>query len=142
MTLRVRLFGRPRIEDDGQQCPPPRGFRSWAVLARVALAERGLERRGLAAELFGKADDPLGALRWCLADLRRSLGQPELFRDGVLTLPEAGLWLDVRALEDGDLPAGRPVASCWTGSACGTARGSIPGCCWPGCAARPAASRS
>lgn len=106
MSLRVRLLGRPRIEDDGQQCPPPRGLKSWAVLARVALAERGIERRELAAELFGEADDPLGALRWCLADVRRSLGQPDLLRDDVLTLAPAELWLDVRALEDGDLPAG------------------------------------
>jgi DNA-binding SARP family transcriptional activator len=103
---RVRLLGRPRIEDDGQQCPPPRGLKSWAVLARVALAERGIDRRELAAELFGEADDPLGALRWCLADLRRSLGQPGLLRDDLLTLARAEVWLDVRALEDGDLPAG------------------------------------
>ena len=81
MTRRVRLLGRPRIEDDGQRCPPPRSLKSWAVLARVALAERRIERRELAAELFGEADDPLGALRWCLADLRRSLGQPGLLRD-------------------------------------------------------------
>lgn len=106
MTRRVRLLGRPRIEDDGQRCPPPRGLKSWAVLARVALAERGVERRELAAELFGEADDPLGALRWCLADLRRSLGLPGLLRDDVLTVARAELWLDVRALEDGDLPAG------------------------------------
>ena len=105
MTRRVRLLGRPRIEDDGQRCPPPRSLKSWAVLARAALAERGIERRELAAELFGEADDPLGALRWCLADLRRSLGQPGLLRDDVLTVAPGELWLDVRALDDGDLAA-------------------------------------
>ncbi|MGI8451218.1 MAG: AfsR/SARP family transcriptional regulator, partial [Streptosporangiaceae bacterium] len=106
MTRRVRLLGRPRIDDDGQRCPPPRGLESWAVLARVALAERGVGRRELAAELFGEADDPLGALRWCLADLRRSLGLPGLLRDDLLAVAPGELWLDVRALEDGDLPAG------------------------------------
>lgn len=106
MTRRVRLLGRPRIEDDGQRCPPPRGLKSWAVLARVALAERGVGRRELAAELFGEADDPLGALRWCLADLRRSLALPGLLRDDLLAVAPGELWLDVRALEDGDLPAG------------------------------------
>jgi DNA-binding SARP family transcriptional activator len=105
VTPRVRLLGRPRIEGGGQPCLAPRGLKSWAILARVALAERGIQRRELAAELFGEADDPLGALRWCLADLRRSLGQPGLFRNDVLTLAPGELWVDVRALEDGDLAA-------------------------------------
>ena len=89
MTRRVRLLGYPRIEDDGQPCPPPRGLKSWAVLARVALAERPVGRRELAAELFGEADDPLGALRWCLADLRRSFGLPTLLRGDPLSLAPA-----------------------------------------------------
>ena len=60
----------------------PSGFAEWvasrpaeekdALLARVALAERPVGRRELAGQLFGEADDPLGALRWCLADLRRA----------------------------------------------------------------------
>jgi len=104
VTQRIRLLGRPRIEDDGQPCPPPRGLKSWAVLARVALAERVVERRELAAELFGEADDPLGALRWSLADLRRSLGRPALLRADPLRVTPRELWLDVWALEDGSLP--------------------------------------
>jgi DNA-binding SARP family transcriptional activator len=76
VTRRARLLGSPRIEDNGQPCPPPRGLKSWAVLARVALAERPVGRRELAAESFGEADDPLGALRWSLADLRRSSACP------------------------------------------------------------------
>ena len=106
MTRRVRLLGRPRIEDDGQRCPPPRGLKSWALLARVALAERPVGRHELAGELFGEADDPLGALRWCLADLRRVLKMPALFRGDPLDLAPGQLWLDVRALLDGSLPAG------------------------------------
>jgi DNA-binding SARP family transcriptional activator len=105
VTLRVRLLGRPCAERDGQPCPPPRSLKSWALLARVALAERPLWRRELAGELFGEADDPLGALRWCLADLRRSLGLPALLCGDPLGLAPGELWLDVRALEDGSLPA-------------------------------------
>jgi DNA-binding SARP family transcriptional activator len=103
---RVRLLGLPRIEGDGPAYPRLRGLKSWALLARVALAQRPLERRELAAELFSDADDPLGALRWCLADLRRSLGMPALLRGDPLRLKRDELWLDVWALEDGTLPAG------------------------------------
>ncbi|HEY3957402.1 MAG TPA: tetratricopeptide repeat protein [Streptosporangiaceae bacterium] len=104
--MKVRLLGRPRIEDEaGQSCPPPRGQKSWAVAARVALAERPLTRRELAAELFPEADDPLGALRWCLADLRRGLGDAELLRGDPVSLAGSSLWLDVWALQDGTLPA-------------------------------------
>jgi DNA-binding SARP family transcriptional activator len=104
--VKVRLLGPPRVEDGaGQPCPPPRGQKSWAVAARVALAERPLTRRELAAELFPEADDPLGALRWCLADLRRSLGDPQLLRGDPLRLADGSLWLDVWALWEGSLPA-------------------------------------
>jgi DNA-binding SARP family transcriptional activator len=106
VNLRVRLLGRPRIEDaHGQPRQPPRGQKSWALLARVALAERPLTRGALAAELFGEADDPLGALRWCLADLRRCCGDPQLLRGDALRLAADSIWLDVRALWDGLLPA-------------------------------------
>jgi DNA-binding SARP family transcriptional activator len=74
------------------------------VLARVALAGRPVGRHELAGELFGEAADPLGALRWSLADLRRALGLPSLLCGDPLSLP-AGLWVDVRSLEDGSLPA-------------------------------------
>ncbi len=105
VTRRARLLGSPRIEDSGQLCPPPRGLKSWAVLARVALAGRPVGRRELAGELFGGADDPLGALRWSLADLRRSFGLPSLLCGDPLSLSPGELWVDVRALEDGSLPA-------------------------------------
>jgi DNA-binding SARP family transcriptional activator len=102
--LRVRLLGHPRIEDaPGQPCQPPRGQKSWALLARVALAERPLTRGELAGELFGEADDPLGALRWCLADLRRCGQNPRLLRGDPVSLAEGSVWADVRALWDGSL---------------------------------------
>src|SRR5829696_502927 len=105
MTRRVRLLGSPRVEDERQPCPPPRGLKSWALLARVALSKSAIGRRELAGELFGEADDPLGAVRWSLADLRRSLGGPGLLRGDPLRLTPGELWLDVWALEQGTLPA-------------------------------------
>ncbi len=102
----MRLLGHPRIEGGtGQPCQPPRGQKSWALLGRVALAERPLTRGELAAELFPEADDPLGALRWCLADLRRCCGDPQLLRGDPVSLAAGSFWLDVWALWDGSLPA-------------------------------------
>jgi DNA-binding SARP family transcriptional activator len=106
VSLRVRLLGRPRVEDGaGQPREPPRGQKSWALLGRVALAERPLTRGELAAELFPEADDPLGALRWCLADLRRCFRDRQLLRGDPVQLTPGSLWVDVRALWDGSLPA-------------------------------------
>jgi DNA-binding SARP family transcriptional activator len=77
--LTIRLMGRPSIERDDQPVRSPRGRKAWALLAYVLLAERPPSRRALAELLFRDADDPLGALRWTLAELRRSLGLPEAF---------------------------------------------------------------
>src|SRR4029453_14541915 len=79
VTLSIRLLGPPALERDGRSVAAPRGGKAWAVLAYLLLAERPPGRRQLAELLFGDADDPLGALRWTLAELRRALGQPGLF---------------------------------------------------------------
>jgi DNA-binding SARP family transcriptional activator len=103
VTTRVRLLGPPRMEDDQQ--PRPRGTKSWALLARIALADRALSRREIAAELFGSADDPLGALRWSLADVRRCLGVSTALRGDLLSLCADDVSLDVWDLDRGTLPA-------------------------------------
>ena len=74
VTLSIRLLGPPALERDGRSVAAPRGRKAWAVLAYLLLAERPPGRRQLAELLFGDADDPLGALRWTLAELRRALG--------------------------------------------------------------------
>jgi DNA-binding SARP family transcriptional activator len=51
-----------------------RSRKSWAVLAYLLLAERPPSRARLADLLFAEADDPLRALRWSLAEIRRGLG--------------------------------------------------------------------
>jgi DNA-binding SARP family transcriptional activator len=107
VSARVRLLGRPRIEDaTGRACEPPRGQKSWALVGRIALADRPLTRDELATELFGEADNPLGALRWCLADLRRCCRDPQLLRGDPVRLTAESLWIDVWALFDGSLPSG------------------------------------
>jgi DNA-binding SARP family transcriptional activator len=97
----IRLLGQPVLERDGAVAPPPRGRKSWALLAYLMLAERPPGRRRLAELLFGDADDPLGALRWTLAELRRAIGEPGLFAgDPVATALPAGVTADVHLLAD------------------------------------------
>jgi DNA-binding SARP family transcriptional activator len=72
--LVVRLLGRPAIEVDGAPGYRYRSRKSWALLAFLLLGERPPTRSQLASLLFAEADDPLGALRWCLAEIRRALG--------------------------------------------------------------------
>lgn len=98
-TLVVQLLGRPRIDVDGAPGYRCRSRKSWALLAFLVLAERPPTRRQLASLLFDEADDPLGALRWCLAEIRRALG-PSAVLDGdpvQLSLPE-GATVDVDVL--------------------------------------------
>ena len=94
MALTIRLLGPPAIARDGVPAPPPRGRKAWALLAYLLLADRPPSRRHLAELLFGDADDPLGALRWTLAELRRALGTRELFGgDPVATVQDTELFL-------------------------------------------------
>src|SRR5687767_12787773 len=85
-TLVIRLLGRPGIERDGGVMVPPRGHKAWAVLAYLVLAERPVARARLAGLLFSDAEDPLGAVRWTLAELRRALGVPDTLRGDPLEL--------------------------------------------------------
>ena len=80
-TLVVQLLGRPRIEVDGEPGYRYRSRKSWALLAFLLLAERPPTRSQLSSLLFAEADDPLGALRWSLAEIRRALG-PATVLDG------------------------------------------------------------
>ncbi len=80
MPLTISILGTPSLARDGRPVPGPRGAKAWGLLAYLLLSERPADRRRLSALLFPAADDPLGALRWSLAELRRSLGVPEAFR--------------------------------------------------------------
>jgi DNA-binding SARP family transcriptional activator len=102
MGLAIHLLGIPRIEQDGAERPQPRGHKPWALLALLLLSNSPLSRERLAGMLFAEADDPLGSLRWNLAELRRLLGpEATLTGDPVqLELP-AGAQVDVRTLVSG-----------------------------------------
>lgn len=70
--LSLQLLGKPRIAGDGEAVPGPRGYKAWALLACLLLADSPPTRNHLVGLLFGEADDPLAALRWILSALRRS----------------------------------------------------------------------
>jgi DNA-binding SARP family transcriptional activator len=100
--VEIRLLGRPAILDDAGASQPVRGHQTWALLARIVLTERPVSRRTLAAELFASAVDPLGALRWCLAGLRRAIGKRDEFcGDPVEPRLPAGTRIDVHELQAG-----------------------------------------
>ncbi len=109
MSLSIRLLGRPSIERDGRPVEAPRGQKGWALLSYLVLSERPVPRRELAELLFSEADDPLGALRWSVSQIRRAIGpEAEIGGDPLrLTLnPEASIdvamLLAGTALERGD----------------------------------------
>ncbi|HEU4947286.1 MAG TPA: BTAD domain-containing putative transcriptional regulator [Kribbella sp.] len=73
-SVLIQLLGRPRIERAGGDTYQFRSRKSWALLAYLILSERPPTRSRLASLLFAEADDPLRALRWNLAEIRRCLG--------------------------------------------------------------------
>jgi DNA-binding SARP family transcriptional activator len=103
----IRLLGPPSIEHGGSPVRPPRGRKTWAVLAYLLLADRPPSRKRLAELFFADADDPLGALRWTLAELRRALGTADqVTGDPVLLSLSTGTAVDVLAVtEDSADPA-------------------------------------
>lgn len=101
MSIAIHLLGPPRIERDGVPLPPPRGQKAWALLAYLLLCEGIPTRQQVAGFLFPDAEDPLGALRWNLSELRRVLGSTHFRADGLTLASEAPLYVDVRVLRLG-----------------------------------------
>jgi DNA-binding SARP family transcriptional activator len=101
--LSIQLLGRPRLEVDGATGYRFRSRKSWAVLAFLLLGERPPTRTQLASLLFAEADDPLGALRWSLAEIRRGLGpDAEIGGDPVRLRLPADVTVDVDVLLGAD----------------------------------------
>ncbi len=98
LNLVIRLVGPPSIERNGQEVRRPRGRKAWALLAYVVLAERAVSRQQLAELLFTDADDPLGALRWSLAELRRAMGVSDALRGDPISSVIAGASFDLDVL--------------------------------------------
>jgi DNA-binding SARP family transcriptional activator len=119
----IRVLGAPALERDGVRLPPPRGRKTWALLTYLLLSERPQPRSRVASLLFPAADDPLGALRWALADLRRALdGAAEAGGDPLELRLRPGVRVDVRDARapEGELLEGMsfpssPVLDAWLG---------------------------
>lgn len=102
MPLAIHLLGEPHLERDGEPTASPRGRKAWGLLTYLGLSRvRRPSREHLADLLFARSDDPLGSLRWNLAELRRRL-DPAALPPGSTTLAlPAGTFLDVEALVGG-----------------------------------------
>jgi DNA-binding SARP family transcriptional activator len=102
MGLSIKLLGRPLVTRDAEAAPAPRGRKAWGLLAYLLCGRRPATREHLASLLFADADDPLGALRWNLAEVRRLLGPDAVGGHGTvsLTLPP-GTHVDVHVLVSG-----------------------------------------
>jgi DNA-binding SARP family transcriptional activator len=85
-SVTVQLLGRPRITRGAGGGYEFRSRKSWAVLAYLLLSERAPARTQLAELLFAEADDPPRALRWCLAEIRRALGDSAYIGGDPVTL--------------------------------------------------------
>ncbi len=101
MSLKIQMLGPPRV-DDAEVGLAPRGRKTWAVLAYLILADLPPSRQMAAQLLFPEADDPLGALRWTLSDLRRLLGgRAAVTGDPLRLVLPAGATVDVDVLTRG-----------------------------------------
>ena len=99
----VQLLGRPRVRIDGFDVPGPKGAKPWGLLAYLAASERPHPRTELAELLFSEAIDPLGALRWNLAALRRLLDRPDALKGDAVRLDRADVRVDIVQLEHGEV---------------------------------------
>ena len=98
MALLIQLLGSPSLVDDDGPRTLPRGRKAWALIAYLLCTGRPASREHLAELLFADADDPLGALRWNLAEVRRRLGA-----ECVTTANGVGLALPPGAVADVDV---------------------------------------
>jgi DNA-binding SARP family transcriptional activator len=99
MSLAIHLLGKPQLERDGHAVAAPRGHKAWGLIAYLVLSRvRNPSREHLAELLFAGADDPLGSLRWNLAELRRALGAATLPHGSTELSLAPGTFVDVDAL--------------------------------------------
>lgn len=80
MGLQISLLGSPMLWRDGVRVAPPRGFKTWGLLAYLVLNNQPVSRYRAATVLFPDANDRLAALRWNLHELRRLLGAEHALR--------------------------------------------------------------
>ena len=103
MPLRVRLLGRPGLEHDGES-RRLEGHKPWALLTYLLLEPRAPTRRELADLLWSETDDPLGAVRWSLSQVRKAINPPAEIgeRDGRIKIDAEVLVVDAGELLRGE----------------------------------------
>ena len=119
----IRLLGRPHA--GGVQL---RGNKPWAIIAYLALANAPVPRARLISLLFDSAQDPAGALRWNLGQVRRLLGRTDGLSGSFVSIPGDGsVCFDVDVL----------AAARWQGAVELEGLGAelLEGMQFPGCAA-------
>ena len=100
MSLAIHLLGRPRLERDGEPVAGPRGHKAWGLLAYLMLepSSQALRASTSLSCCSRGADDPLGSLRWNLAELRRALGPATLSHGSTELALRPDTFVDVDAL--------------------------------------------
>jgi len=101
-VVRVRLLGRPSVQIDGCAVAAPKGAKPWGLLAYLAASGRSHPRSELAELLFSEAVDPLGALRWNLAALRRLLDRPDALKGESICFDRSDISIDTVPSDERD----------------------------------------
>lgn len=102
MAVSVQLLGPPVVRLGDAAARPPRDRKTWGALAYLLLSERPPSRRRLAELLYPDVDDPLAAVRWVLASIRRLLGDDVVLEGDPVELSRPpGMFVDVDVLERG-----------------------------------------
>jgi DNA-binding SARP family transcriptional activator len=99
VEIAIQLLGPPQVTLGGSLAEAPRGRKVWALLGYLLRSEGHPRREAVAGLLFPEADDPLGALRSTLFQIRRLLdSRHAVGGDPIeLLLPEGAL-VDVDVL--------------------------------------------
>lgn len=101
-ALAIHLLGAPFVISGSARQTAPRGRKPWALLAYLLTTGSAPSREWLAELLFSDAEDPLNALSWNLAQLRRLLGPDAAIRGEPVELHlPSGTFIDIRALTAG-----------------------------------------
>jgi DNA-binding SARP family transcriptional activator len=74
VEIELQLLGPPQVTLGGSLAVAPRGHKVWALLGYLLRSDVRPQREAVAGLLFPEADDPLGALRTTLFQIRRLLG--------------------------------------------------------------------
>ena len=99
LGLSISVLGPPQVVRDGSLVEAPRGRKAWALLGYLLRSDVRPRREAVATLLFPEADDPLGAVRSALSQIRLLLGSAEVVGGDPLelALPD-GASVDVQIL--------------------------------------------